>query len=138
VSYDLKLEKELLTYIRDWQLDADAPGGGAPLSFPETLAFIPSLRTASNSAAQHDWRRLVSHFEVCTARGWVAATQTTPTLQEAALTPEGHQRLDWYRDKEWRQRVPRLFEGAFQSIFLPVVASILTVLALNWLGLAAQ
>ena len=135
MSSNLRLEKQILSYVRDSPSHSGASAARAHFMFPDTLQEIPLLNCATNEKARENWNRLENALNALSTRQWIVLTQPSKIIQEAILTKEGHERLDWHWSREFPQVLYHLLSGAFRSIALPIIVAVATVLVLDWIGI---
>ena len=79
------------------------------------------------------------HLGLMRQSGLVIFTHSNELETLVAMQPSGHTRLDWHRNNTPIRRTLRWFSAkidlALTSIFLPIVMSILTVVAMRTVGL---
>ena len=131
MTYDLKLERELLVIIRDFPLDLNSPGDQFKPQFPDSIQFFPVLAAYKEFGGDGQWRLLESHLKIIRERGWVEGEEFKNGWGPQQLTDAGHARLDWILDntvpKKFSRLILGLAEKALSSIVLPILVSILTV-----------
>ncbi|TCS61457.1 hypothetical protein EDD52_11154 [Primorskyibacter sedentarius] len=71
-------------------------------------------------------------------RGWIKFTRAAGS-SSVKIRPSGHEAAEFFRENTWLRRVLKYLghwtDRLLQSVIVPIVVAVLTVLILNYLGL---
>ena len=137
VRYEIAIEKRLLLL-----LESEDSGQGVRFSDHEFINSVSySTEQKERCLANHDLttsRRY--HLERMMENALVGEREGTDASTVFFLTTAGHKRLDWHRQNTPFRKLVRWLnekiDKALTSVILPIVVSVLTVIVLNYLGLA--
>jgi len=136
VKFESTLERKLLEVLEEKDT-----GSGLAFSDHDAVKQTKLRNVIRDRLVQNEdyTAEIRYHFEIMERSGFVNFLQDSHNETVIQMTHAGHSRLDFIRDNTWRRRivrsVVRWVDSAVTSIFTPIVVSILTILAINYLGI---
>lgn len=122
--------------VQEWQIDPDSPDG-PPIIAPSSLA----VELFGKKTTNREERRVNRIIESLIERGLLTGENMLDiSWVDLRLTEKGYSRLDYFNSQKLGVRIKngllKVFDRVLASIVTPIIVSLLTVLALNHLGLS--
>lgn len=135
MRYLVSLEEKILKVI-----EKEDDGEGLSTEFPSFLSQFGIEHSGETAEAKEQWERFDYHVNQMESRGFLKVTHLADDCYCLELLPMGHERLEFHRNNIWYRRAGRKlgdwFDKATTSILMPIIAAVLTVLVMQYFGIA--